>query len=124
MKHSRYPIKIHYSEADKGYIAVAPDLPGCSAFGDTAEEAVREAKVAVGLWLETAKREKRKIPAPSVKTAYSGKILTRVPQSLHQTLAERAQGEGVSLNHLISCLLAKGIEGKRSSRATKAHSHK
>jgi len=117
MKHSRYPIKIHYSEADKGYIAVAPDLPGCSAFGDTA-------KVAVGLWLETAKREKRKIPAPSVKTAYSGKILTRVPQSLHQTLAERAQGEGVSLNHLISCLLAKGIEGKRSSRATKAHSHK
>jgi hypothetical protein len=28
-----YPITIFYSEEDGGYIAAAPDLKGCSAFG-------------------------------------------------------------------------------------------
>jgi len=60
----RYAIEIFYSEEDEGYIAVVPELPGCSAFGETEEEALREVKVAMELWLETAKKERREIPKP------------------------------------------------------------
>ena len=64
MKGHKYAIEIFYSEEDGGYIAVAPELPGCSAFGETEEEALREIKVAMELWLQTAKKEGREIPKP------------------------------------------------------------
>ena len=57
MERYRYSIELFYSEEDRGYIALAPELPGCSAFGETEEEALREIKVAIDLWLETIKRK-------------------------------------------------------------------
>ena len=61
---SKYTIEIFYSEEDEGFIAIAPELPGCSAFGGTEEEALAEIKVAMQLWLETAKKESIPIPQP------------------------------------------------------------
>ena len=49
----RYAIEIFYSEE--------------SAFGETEEEALREVKVAIDLWLETAGKEGRQIPKPFEK---------------------------------------------------------
>ena len=63
----KYKIEIFYSEEDRGYIAVVPELPGCSAFGKTEEEALKEAKTATELWLETARKEGRDIPQPQGK---------------------------------------------------------
>ena len=60
-------IEIFYSEEDEGYIAVAPELPECSAFGETEEDALKEIKVAIDLWLETAKKDRIKIPKPTGK---------------------------------------------------------
>ncbi len=60
----KYAIEIFYSDEDEGYIALAPELPGCSAFGETAEEALAEIKVAISLWLEVAQQEQREIPKP------------------------------------------------------------
>ena len=60
----RYTIEIFHSEEDEGYIAVVPELPGCSAFGETEEEALKEIKVAIELWIEAAKKEGREIPKP------------------------------------------------------------
>lgn len=37
-----YHINVFYSEENAGYIADIPDLKHCSAFGNTADEAVRE----------------------------------------------------------------------------------
>lgn len=59
-----YKIEIFYSAEDEGYIAVAPELPGCSAFGETEEAALEEIKTAQELWLETAQDEGRTIPVP------------------------------------------------------------
>ncbi|NQS89082.1 type II toxin-antitoxin system HicB family antitoxin [Patescibacteria group bacterium] len=53
-------IVIFYSEEDEGYITVVPELPGCSAFGETEEEALREIKVAIDLRLEVERVEKEK----------------------------------------------------------------
>jgi len=57
-------IEIFYSSEDEGHIAVVPELPGLSAFGETEEEALKEALVAMELWLETAEKEGREIPSP------------------------------------------------------------
>jgi predicted RNase H-like HicB family nuclease len=61
---NKYAIEIFYSDEDEGYIAVVPELPGCSAFGETEEEALGEVKVAMELWIETAGKEGRIIPKP------------------------------------------------------------
>ena len=50
-----------------GYIAVVPELAGCSAFGETEEEALKEVMTATELWLETAEKEGREIPKPAGK---------------------------------------------------------
>ena len=34
-----YLVEVFWSDADEGFIAIAPDLPGCSAFGETPDEA-------------------------------------------------------------------------------------
>jgi predicted RNase H-like HicB family nuclease len=59
-----YAIEIFYSEEDEGFIAIVPELPGCSAFGETEERALKEVKIAMQLWLETAKEIGREIPIP------------------------------------------------------------
>jgi len=64
MESHKYTIEIFYSKEDRGYIAIAPELPGCSAFGKTEEEALKEIRVAVDLWVEAAKKENREIPKP------------------------------------------------------------
>jgi len=48
---------IFYSEDDKGFIAVAPELLGCSAFGETEEEALGELRVAIDLHLEVKNKK-------------------------------------------------------------------
>ncbi len=49
---NNYAIEIFYSEEDEGYIAVAPELPECSAFGETQEDALKEIKIAIKLLFE------------------------------------------------------------------------
>ncbi len=63
----KYAIEIFYSEDDNGYIALVPELAGCSAFGETEEAALKEVMVAMGLWLEIAKEDGRKVPEPAGK---------------------------------------------------------
>jgi predicted RNase H-like HicB family nuclease len=61
----RYPAQVFFSEEDEGFIAVAPDLPGCSAFGDTQEQALAELRDAIVAWQLAAERAGNPIPAPS-----------------------------------------------------------
>jgi len=67
-----YAIEIFYSEEDEGFIAIVPELPGCSAFGDTEERALQEVKVAMRLWLETANDLGRAIPVPQKRSLVAG----------------------------------------------------
>ena len=67
MSELKYTIEIFYSEEDEGYIAVVSELPGCSAFGKTLEEVLKEVKIAIELWIEAAKKEGREIPKPMGK---------------------------------------------------------
>lgn len=62
-----YHINIFHSEEDEGCIADIPDLQHCSAFGETAEEALQEVLQAKAAWLATAKAQDKPVPAPRNK---------------------------------------------------------
>lgn len=66
MNPARYSIIIQWSEEDQAYLARAPELPGCITHGDTYEEALKNVKEVIELWLEAAQKAGRPIPAPSL----------------------------------------------------------
>ena len=60
---THYPINIDYDAEDGDYIATVPDLPGCSAFGETPEEALQEVLKAKEAWIESARTNGKPIPS-------------------------------------------------------------
>ncbi|MEX1123054.1 MAG: type II toxin-antitoxin system HicB family antitoxin, partial [Balneolales bacterium] len=106
---SKYSFTLKYSREDEGYLAQCPEFPNLSAFGDTPEEAVQEARVALELFIETYHQENKTLPEPITLKDYSGQIRARLPKSLHARLSSRAQEEGVSLNTLMIQYLSEGL---------------
>ncbi len=60
----RYEIIIYWSDEDRAYVAEVPELPGCSAHGESYESALSNAKDVVSLWIKTAKEFNDPIPNP------------------------------------------------------------
>jgi len=59
----KHALEIFYSDEDEGFIGLVPELPGCMAFGET-EETVFKLRIAIDLWLKTARTMGRTIPNP------------------------------------------------------------
>ena len=66
---SDYHINIFHSEEDAGWNADIPDLPGCSAFGESPERALHEVLIANRLWIDSAKADGVEIPKPKFRPA-------------------------------------------------------
>ena len=64
-----YHINLFYSDEDAGWIADIPDLTACSAFGATADDALRAVEVAKDAWLATARKQHKPIPVPRYRPA-------------------------------------------------------
>ena len=62
-----YRSEAFWSEDDQGYIAIAPDLPGTSAFGLTRAEAESELDIVIELWIEAQTAAGNPIPEPSAR---------------------------------------------------------
>jgi antitoxin HicB len=82
-----------------------PDVPGCMSDGD-----------ALRCSLLTLKEFGDPVPAPGAFAAASGKWRQRVPKTLHARLVERARREGVSLNTLVTAMIAEGLGNRRRHR--------
>jgi len=113
-----YPFTIRpLSEEDGGgYLIEFPDIPGCMSDGDTPEEAIVNGRDALKACILTMGEFGDPIPKPGSFVASSGQWRQRVPKSLHARLVARAEQEGVSLNTLVTTLLAEGL-GRRSARS-------
>ncbi|MGO1077360.1 type II toxin-antitoxin system HicB family antitoxin [Inquilinus sp. CA228] len=48
-----------------GFLAEAPDLPGCMSDGETPQEAVTNVLDAIASWIEAAEEQGRPVPKPS-----------------------------------------------------------
>ncbi len=61
---NRYAIQIFWSEEDESFIAICHEFPGLSAFGETREEALHEAQIALDLMIETYQENSISLPEP------------------------------------------------------------
>jgi predicted RNase H-like HicB family nuclease len=68
---SKYEIIIFWSEEDSAFIAEVPELPGCMADGKTYKEALQNAEIIIGEWIETAQSIGRSIPSPKGRLAFA-----------------------------------------------------
>ncbi len=62
MKMDKYEIILYWSDKDQLYIAEVPELPGCSAHGESRAEALKNVDQAMELWIETAREFGEAIP--------------------------------------------------------------
>ncbi len=63
----KYLIELFWSEEDEAWIAVVPDLPGCSAVGATPETAATEVQDAIEAWIMACRAAGDPVPEPSSK---------------------------------------------------------
>jgi antitoxin HicB len=96
-----------------GWIATVEELPGCQARGPTPESAVAGMGDAVERWVREARAAGRDVPPPGAAAAHSGKLLVRMPRSLHAELFRAAEREGTSLNAYIVAALSASVAWRR-----------
>ena len=66
-------------------------------------------------WISAALREGRDIPEPRTAASHSGRLLLRMPRTLHAALTQAAERENVSLNQFITDSLASVVGWRRAS---------
>ncbi|MCK4546223.1 MAG: toxin-antitoxin system HicB family antitoxin [Candidatus Eisenbacteria sp.] len=116
---SRYSIRVAWSEEDRMFVAVCPEMGDLSALGRSQKAAVVELEKVIELALEAYAAEGGVIPEPKLVEPYSGQFRLRLPKSLHGWLAHEAERQGVSLNGLVTSILAEA-QGSVEARATVA----
>jgi len=107
-----YPVKVQWIGEENVFVADFIDLPGCHAYGKTVEEAYKNAQEAKKDWLQVCIQQGLPIPTPAAPVEHSGRILVRIPSSLHSILADRAKVDGTSLNQFIVHLLSGAVVGE------------
>lgn len=93
--------RILLPEEEGGYSAYIAEFEGCAADGETADEALKNLNEAALAWISAEQMAGRNIPEAWSLQEFSGKILLRLPKTVHQQLARQADKEGVSLNHYL-----------------------
>ena len=112
---SKYPINILWSDEDGEYMATCPSFPGLSAFGETEEEALHEAKEALQLFIESYQERGISLPKPPRNQTYSGQLRLRLSKSLHERAARMASKDGVSLNQYINNALNREVSSEETT---------
>ena len=107
-----YHIVLVRDEGDEGketWTARVEELPGCNAHAETPDGATRAISKAMEEWLAAAIEKGAAVPQPKRTPSHSGRLLLRLPQGLHAELANKADREEVSLNGLITGMLAGAV---------------
>ena len=109
----KYEIILYWSNEDDLFVADTPELPGCMAHGDSHEDSLDHAQVAIDLWLEASREIGSPIPQPR------GELVP--PQLSRQDLAAEPGFEPelrdpkslvLPLHYSASDHLAPGTEGR------------
>lgn len=60
----KYEIIMYWSNEDDAFVVDVPELPGCMTHGATQEEALKNAKEAMTLWIDTSIEFGEPVPVP------------------------------------------------------------
>jgi len=99
------------------WTATIEELPGCEAHGATPARAAAAAQEAIERWIVQARAEGREVPPPGAAASHSGRLLVRMPRSLHAELTRASEREGTSLNAYIVAVLSASVAWRRPGDA-------
>lgn len=93
--------------------AMIAEFPGCVAEGNSVEEAYAKLQDAAESWIEAAMDSGHDIPSPAADESYSGRVLLRLPRSVHRRAADAAARDGTSLNQFVLAAVAEKLGADR-----------
>jgi antitoxin HicB len=93
-----------------GYLVEYPDIPGCMSDGETIAEAIVNGREALRDCIDVFRKSDRRLPKPSVEAA---QWRQRLPRTLYSKLTKQAEIEGVSINSLVTAIIAEAIGSKQ-----------
>ena len=96
-----------------GYLVEYPDIPGCMSDGETVEEAIANGREALRDCIAVFRESGRKLPKPSIEAA---QWRQRLPRTLYLKLTKQAESEGVSINSLVTAIIAEAVGAKLAVR--------
>jgi len=106
--------RIILPETDGTFRGEIMEFPGCIASGETASETLIALEDVARSWILAALERKQNIPDPiDVSNDFSGRLVLRIPKSLHKKASWLAERESVSLNHFITMSLSETV-GERN----------
>lgn len=103
-----------------GFMFTMPDIPGVMADGTTELDAIADGRESFIATVSALVDMGQEVPAPAfsvddfMPASASGKVLARLPRSMHLQLTARAKTERVSLNSLVLAFIAEGL-GRRNA---------
>jgi predicted RNase H-like HicB family nuclease len=127
MKDLQYYLELPYTmimrrDEEGDYVARIDELPGCAAHGNTPQEAFEALEEAKQLWITDCLESGDPVPEPVTEEVLpSGKWVQRVSRTLHQKLIALAKRENVSLNQLVTSLLAEAVGMKKVGQPEPHH---
>lgn len=98
-------------EEGGGYLVEYPDIPGCMSDGETIAEAIANGRDALRDCLDVFEESGWKVPKPGGPAA---QWRQRLPRTLYGKLTRQAEREGVSINSLVTAIIAEAIGAKRA----------
>ena len=107
----RFTVRPLSSDEGGGYLVEYPDIPGCMSDGETVKEAISNGREALRDCLEVFKESGRKLPKPSIEAA---QWRQRLPRTLYSKLTRQAETEGVSINSLVTAIIAEAIGSRQA----------
>jgi antitoxin HicB len=108
--------RIILPESDGTFRGEIIEFPGCIAAGETATETITSLEDVAKSWLLAALERRQNIPEPiESNNDFSGRLVLRLPKSLHKKATWVAERERVSLNQFIVSSLAETVGERRSA---------
>jgi antitoxin HicB len=95
-----------------GYLVEYPDIPGCMSDGETIAEAIANGREALRDCLEVFRESGRKPVKPGIQAA---QWRQRLPRTLYAKLTRQAQREGVSINSLVTAIIAEAVGSRQAA---------
>ncbi len=101
--------RILIPQEDGTFFAEILEFPGCFAQGTTPEEAFQNLEQVAKSWIESALDQGQAIPQPSTNEGFSGKLILRLPRSIHRRATRMAERDRTSLNQFLVAAIAERL---------------